>query len=175
MWMSTHRVSKISSAILTVGALAALQLTTTADARDVRSVTVQSRLAGPRDVSGVAQISARWAKEWSAKNLEAVIALYADDAVFLPATGSRVTGRAANRDLFEKALAANTSELHLESKVTERSGNLAYDSGDYEEKTISGGIARSGRGNYLAVFRRDGKNQWRIVEHMWTDVPTTKQ
>jgi ketosteroid isomerase-like protein len=103
-----------------------------------------------------------------------VIALYADDAVFLPATGSRVTGRAAIRDLFEKALAANASELHLQSKVTEQSGNLAYDSGDYEEKMVSGGITRSGRGNYLAVFRREGRNQWRIVEHMWTDVLTTR-
>jgi ketosteroid isomerase-like protein len=172
--MSPHRVSRISSAILTIGALAALQHTTTVDARAVRSVTVQSRPAGPRDASGVAQISGQWAKEWSAKNLEALIALYADDAVFLPATGTRVTGRAAIRDLFEKALAANASELHLQSKVTEQSGNLAYDSGDYEEKTISGGIARPGRGNYLVVFRRDGKNQWRIVEHMWTDVPTMR-
>jgi uncharacterized protein (TIGR02246 family) len=174
MWMSPQRVSRISSAILTIGAFAALQLTTTVDARDVRSVTVQSR-PGSRDASGVAQISAQWAKEWSAKNLEALIALYADDAVFLPATGTRVTGRAAIRDLFEKALAGNPSELHLQSRVAEQSGNLAYDSGDYEEKTVSGGITRSGRGNYLAVFRRDGKNQWRIVEHMWTDVPATRQ
>ena len=125
--------------------------------------------------SGVAQISEKWAKEWSAKNVDALIALYAEDAVFLPANGSRVTGRAAIRDLFEKALAANTSDVRVHSKVTEQSGDLAYDSGEYEETATSGGVTRSGRGNYLVVFRRSGKDQWRIVEHMWTDAPTTGQ
>jgi uncharacterized protein (TIGR02246 family) len=141
----------------------------------VRSLGIQSHPVEQRAASGVAKISERWSKEWSAKNLDALIPLYAEDAVFLTATGSRTTGRAAIRDLFEKALAVNTSELHVLSKVTEQSGNLAYHSGEYEETSTSGGVKRSGKGNYLVVFRRDGKNQWRIVQHMWTDVPATGQ
>lgn len=145
----------------------ALMLIATVDAGALRSVGAQSRTA----TSDVTEISAQWAKEWSAKNLDAVIALYAEDAVFLTATGTRTTGRAAIRELFKNALAVNTSDLHVQSKVTGQSGNLAYDSGEYEETTTSGGVKRSGRGNYLVVLRRDRRNQWRIVQHMWTDVP----
>lgn len=141
------------------------------DAGALRWASAQSRTGSSGSTSGVAEISARWAKEWSAKNRDAVIALYAEDAVFMTATGTRTTGRAAIRELFEKALEGNTSDLHVQSRGTEQSGNLAYDSGEYEETTTSGGVSRPGRGNYLVVFRRDRKKQWRIVQHMWTDVP----
>jgi len=112
------------------GVLAVLLLMAMVHVRAVRSVSPQSRPAGARAASDVAQISQQWAKEWSAKNLDAVIALYAEDAVFLTATGSRTTSRAAIRELFEKALAGNTSDLRVHSKVTEQSGDLAYDSGE---------------------------------------------
>jgi uncharacterized protein (TIGR02246 family) len=174
MPFSPDRLSKTSTAVLTIGALAALLLVA-ANVGAERQARVPSRSAGSNGSRDFAQISVQWAKEWSAKNLDAVIAMYADDAVFLPSVGSRITGRAAIRDLFEKALAANTSDLKVQSKVTEQSGDLAYDSGEYEETTTSGGVARLGRGSYLVILRRDGKNQWRIVEHMWTDVPSPKQ
>jgi len=161
---------RAGSAILMIGALAALLIIATVDARAVRSASRRSHPVGQRGASGVALISEQWAKEWSAKNLDALMALYAEDAVFLPANGSRVTGRGAIRDLFEKALSVNTSNVRVHSKVTEQSGDLAYDSGEYEETATSGGATRSGRGNYLVVLRRSGKDQWRIVEHMWTDL-----
>lgn len=173
--MPQYRLWRISAAILMIGACAALLFMATVDVRAVRSSKQYSRLSGLRGASGVAKISEQWAREWSAGNLDAVIALYAEDAVFLTATGSRTTGRAAIRELFKKALAAQVSDLSVHSKVTEQSGDLAYDSGEYEETTTSGGVKRTGRGNYLVVFRRDRRKQWRIVEHMWTDVPTTGQ
>jgi uncharacterized protein (TIGR02246 family) len=123
----------------------------------------------------VVHISQEWAKQWNAKNVDALVALYDENAVFLPADGSRVTGRAAIRDLFEKALAVNTPDLRVHSKVTEQSAKFAYDSGEYEETITSGGGKRSGRGNYLVVLKRDRKQRWRIVEHMWTDAPSTPQ
>ena len=151
-------------------AVFALLIMAAVDARAVRAASIPSHLVRQKGASGVAQISEKWAKEWSAKNFDALMELYAEDAVFLPANGSRVTGRAAIRELFEKALAVNTSSVRLHSKATEQSGDLAYDSGEYEETATSGGVTRSGRGNYLVVLRRSGKDQWRIVEHMWTDL-----
>jgi uncharacterized protein (TIGR02246 family) len=170
--MSPNRMPRISTAILMVSAFAALLMIATYDPRAVRSVSTQSNVVSAPEV---ARISEQWAKEWSAKNLDVVISLYAEDAVFLTATGIRIAGRPAIRDVFEKALAANTSQLRVQSKVTEQSGSLAYDSGEYEETMTSAGVKRSGRGHYLVVFRRSGKNQWLIVEHMWTDAPATAQ
>jgi len=165
--MSPGLLSRVSVSSLIVSSGAALLFIVAADARAVQTAP---RAAARGQTTDVAQVSERWAKEWGAKNLAAVIALYADDPVFLPATGTRVTGRAAIRNLFEQALATNTSNLHVRSKVTEQSGDLAYDSGEYEETMTSAGVTRSGQGNYLVVLRRNG-NQWLIVEHMWTDVP----
>jgi uncharacterized protein (TIGR02246 family) len=164
--MAPCLLSRVSVSSLIISAGAALLFIAAADAR----AQTAPRAAARGQTTGVAQISERWAKEWGAKNLAAVIALYADDAVFLPSTGSRVTGRAAIRDLFEKALATNTSNLHVRSKVTEQSGDLAYERGEYEETMTSAGVTRSGQGNYLVILRRNG-NQWLIVEHMWTDIP----
>ena len=134
-----------------------------------------ARVAAPDAAREITQVSEQWAKHWSAKNLDAVVALYAEDAVFLPSNGSRFTGLSSIRDLFAKALAANTSELRVRSKVTGQSGDLAYDSGEYEETSTSGGVTRTGRGNYLVVLRRDSEKHWRIVEHMWTDAPPSGQ
>jgi uncharacterized protein (TIGR02246 family) len=159
---------------LTVAVLAIVLLMVGMEAQGLRSAT--SYTSDLWDLNDVSKISEQWAKEWGAKNLDAVVALYADDAVFLPSTGNRVTGRAAIRELFAGALASHSSELHVRSKKTEQSGQLAYDSGEYEETSTTGGVKKLGRGNYLVVFRREGKNQWRIIQHMWTDLaPTTAQ
>jgi uncharacterized protein (TIGR02246 family) len=168
MW---RRIARVPVAILIV----MVMLMSTVEARAVRLSRKQSSSTGRPSVNRVAEISEQWAKEWSAANLDALMALYAEDAVFLTATGSRTTGRAAIRELFSKALTANSSTLHVQSKLTEQSGQLAYDSGQYEETTTTAGVKRSGRGNYLVVLRRDGRKQWRIVQHMWTDLRESGQ
>jgi ketosteroid isomerase-like protein len=59
------------------------------------------------------------------------------------------------------------------SLVTEISGNLAYDSGDYLETIIPGsGVAKTElKGNYVIVFKRQPSGKWLIIEHVWTDKP----
>ena len=168
--MLRYRPAKSFIASLIISVCAALLLPASGDARTVRPVRSHHHCVD----SQVTKISEQWAKEWSAKNLNSVVDLYAEDAVFLPSTGSRVTGRPAIRELFAGALAAHTSQIQVRSKVSEQSGNLAFDSGEYEETSTAGGVTRTGRGNYLVVLRREG-NRWRIVQHMWTDLPAAAQ
>jgi len=119
----------------------------------------------------LSKISEQWARLWSEKQLDQVIELYASDAVFLTSTGDRTAGKAAIRELFKKALEANTSKLAVRSITTEVSGNLAYDSGDYRETIAPAleGAKREGQGNYLVVYRKEKDGRWLIVQHMWTD------
>lgn len=118
--------------------------------------------------SSISKVAHQWAREWDAKHLEALIDLYADDAVFMTATGTRATGQQAIRELFKQALTGSGSQLKIFSRETEAAGNLAYDSGEYNETSIANGVTKSGKGNYLIVLRRE-RNDWRIVQHMWTD------
>ena len=107
-----------------------------------------------------------------AKQLDQTVALYAPDAVFLPATGERVTGQAAIRILFKNTMDAHTANITLHSFSTGISGTLAYDSGNYTETlTNSAGARTNVRGNYLIVLRGQSGGGWLIVQHAWTGVP----
>ncbi len=120
------------------------------------------------DVSTFAE---KWARSWDAKQLDQVMALYAPDAVFYQSTGERITGQSAIHDLFQKAQSTNTTSLSLHSVRSGVSGDLAYDSGDYRETIITGGVKGEAQGSYLIITRRQANGRWLIVEHMWTGIP----
>jgi uncharacterized protein (TIGR02246 family) len=171
--MLLNRRTKLCLTSLIIGAVASIDSTATTNTHTDHPARIHADARKLESATCIACVSEEWAEHWSAKNLDAVVALYADDAVFLPSTGSRVTGRAAIRELFAKALVASTTRLRVQSKTTGQSGDLAYDSGEYEEKATSGGVTRTGHGNYLVILRRVGAGRWLIVEHMWTDAPAT--
>jgi uncharacterized protein (TIGR02246 family) len=131
--------------------------------------------SGPAD--DIAKIRSEWAKALRAKQLDQIVLLYAPDAVFLPPTGERVTGRPAIRDLTKKIMETFTSDINLDSIVMEHSGSLAYDSGDYSETlvTVADGAQIEAQGNYLMIFKRQPEGNWLIIEQAWTEVlPATK-
>ena len=75
---------------------------------------------------------------------------------------------AAIRNLFERIWNQLTPHIELTSHVVERSGELAYDSGEYVQNLVSGGTAVNIAGNYLFIYRRQ-PDGWRIVEQIWTE------
>ena len=121
----------------------------------------------------LSSVCGQWAEYWRQKELDKVVALYAPDAVFLTGTGDRFSGREAIRAIFKTAMEGHTSDLTPRSLVTEVSGSLAYDSGDYLETIIpASGVARTElKGNYVIVFKRQPGGKWLIIEHVWTDKP----
>jgi ketosteroid isomerase-like protein len=125
----------------------------------------------------IAKIRSEWAKDLHSKQLDQIVALYAPEAVFLQPNGERVTSRAAIRDLCKKIMDTFTSDISLHSIVTEHSGDLAYDSGDFRESLVklSDGTTSEVQGNYLMIFKRQSDGTWLIVEQMWTLVtPATE-
>jgi uncharacterized protein (TIGR02246 family) len=124
--------------------------------------------AAPADTP--AHVSQVWACAWQAKRLDAVLALYTPDAVFLDANGSRVTGRPALRVFFAKVLGQYSAEPQLRSIGGAVSGDLAYDWGEYREIVTPiahpAGAIRT-EGSYLVILRRVS-GRWLIAEQMWT-------
>ena len=123
--------------------------------------------AAPQDYLAVGNA---WAADWSAKNLDAVMALYASDAEFMPGFTESWVGKAAIRKNFAAVLAQYSAKVHLKSVRSEASGELAYDSGLYDENVtaVKDGKVLHVRGNYLFVFRRQ-KGEWKILEQTWTE------
>jgi uncharacterized protein (TIGR02246 family) len=123
----------------------------------------------------VAQLSQDWASDWQAKNLEAVLALYAPDAVFVTGDGRRVTGAADLRDFFTPLLKNYSAKIYMRSVDGASSGDLAYDSGDYHELLTPVAVKEkkiATHGGWIVVARRiDG--HWRIAQQFWNGIEPT--
>src|SRR5580658_1830909 len=118
----------------------------------------------------LAKIREDWVQALRTKQLDPILKFYAPDAVFLQPTGERITGSAALRTLFQNIMATFNSDLTLHSQSLETSGDLAYDSGDFQETltTIATGAKITSKGSYIMIFKYQSDGGWRIVQHAWT-------
>jgi uncharacterized protein (TIGR02246 family) len=116
----------------------------------------------------------RWATDWNAKRLEPLVAAYAPNAVFLTATGARVSGQAQISELFKTVFGAATTDLRVHAVSSGTSGDLAYESGDYEESIVSPAGRRELKGSYVTLLQRAEDGKWRIVHHVWTEAPPAR-
>jgi ketosteroid isomerase-like protein len=121
----------------------------------------------------LAKVREAWVQDLRTKQLEPILKLYADDAVFLQPTGERITGSAALRTLFQTIMSPFNSDLTLHSQNLETSGALAYDSGDFQETltTIATGAKITSKGSYIIIYKRQPNGSWQIVQHVWTGTP----
>lgn len=129
----------------------------------------------------LAKLREQWVQDLYDKQLDHIMAFYTPDAAFLSPSGGRFTGPAEIRGLFKNVMDTVASELTMHSIVTETSGDLAYDSGDYKETLVptKGGPNQHFQGDYLIVFRRQKDGNWLIVQQVWTFggneiIPTAK-
>jgi ketosteroid isomerase-like protein len=121
----------------------------------------------------LANIREAWVQDLRTKQLEPILKFYAPDAAFLQPTGERITGAAALRTLFQPIMATFNSDLTLHSLNLETSGDLAYDSGEFQETltTIATGAKITTKGCYIIIFKRQTNGSWQIVQHVWTGAP----
>ena len=131
--------------------------------------------ASPKEstLETLAKLREAWVQDLRTKQLEPILKFYAPDASFLQPTGERLTGSAALRALFQTIMATFNSDLTLHSRSLEASGDLAYDSGDYEESltNIASGTKINSKGSYIIIYKRQPNGSWQIVQHVWTGVP----
>lgn len=114
-----------------------------------------------------------WVMALHTKQLEPILKFYAADAAFLQPSGERITGTAALRNLFQAIMTSFNSDLVLHSLNLETSGDLAYDSGDFEENltNIANGAKIASKGSYVIIYKRQANGNWQIVQHVWTGIP----
>lgn len=129
----------------------------------------------PQDptLATLAKLREAWVQDLRTKQLEPILKLYAPDAAFLQPNGERIAGSAALRTLFQNIMGAFNSDLTLHSQKLETSGDLAYDSGDFEESltNIATGAQITSKGSYIIIYKRQPNGSWQIVQHVWTGVP----
>jgi ketosteroid isomerase-like protein len=97
--------------------------------------------------------------------------LYAPDPVFLPTVGSPWKGTPEIRANFANLLKLYDPHIVLESEKTATSGDLAYDTGRYDEVIyrVKGGAPIIAKGNYLFLFEHEKRGGWKILEQTFSE------
>ena len=108
-----------------------------------------------------------WVQEFNAGHADKVAALYAQEAVLMQRNGS-VHNRDSILAELQRAITAGARNYTVHSLNAERSGELGYDTGIYNE-SVAHHVAE---GNYLIVVQKI-EGEWKIVAH--AAVPNPRQ
>lgn len=106
---------------------------------------------------------------FNSKNAQAIGALYAEDAMVMPApAGQVVKGRQAVADFFAGLIAAGVIEHALTMKEAIVTDTLATQVGHWAAAMVGeDGVKQSFGGNVQVVFQKQADGQWLAVTHIW--------
>lgn len=107
---------------------------------------------------GVVQVRQEFLRAYNKNDLDAVVALYAEDAT-LVSDGGTFRGRDEIRNWVKSGLDQG-SKLEIEPSIEKNSGMLAYGTG--RTKRLVGSVVHLGQ--YVIVMEKIG-GEWRIVQH----------
>ena len=111
----------------------------------------------------LAAMTERWEKALNSGDVEAVAALYSDDARLLPPNAELAQGRVAIAAEFSQMIAAGLT-IDLENVDAVVAGDVGYKVGTYI--LLAPGGVTVDRGKYIDVWRKvDG--QWKITNDIW--------
>jgi len=112
-----------------------------------------------------------WATYWNRGEVDKLVGLYADEAVYLPPHHAALHGRAAIREYLKAPLHHGYTDLKFEVTYIKQTGDLAYDVGTYTMNVPHDGSKRQDQGKYLTVWQKHA-NGWHIVADAWSsDLP----
>jgi ketosteroid isomerase-like protein len=120
------------------------------------------------------EADARWSNTAEAKDLDATLAFYSDDAVVMPADAPAATTRQAIRELWAPMLAPNASvSWRVDQAEVGRSGDLGYARGVYQlVMKDPAGTATTERGKFLEVWKKQADGKWKCaVDSFNADAP----
>ncbi len=109
------------------------------------------------------------ARAYAAGDIDAVAAVFAEDAWQMLPNVPPLVGREAVRGFWSEAVRWGRWQFSLESQRVDVSGSLAVERGKYRLQFTAGPAAPPGMktsddwGNYLVHWRREADSEWRIV------------
>ena len=113
----------------------------------------------------IRDVIARWHRATAAGDVDTVLGLMADDAVFLVAGKPPIKGRGAFEKGLRTVIKSHSIESTGEVQEVEVSGSLAY---CWTLLTVrisprSGGAANKRTGSALSIFRKETDGSWVLV------------
>jgi ketosteroid isomerase-like protein len=127
---------------------------------------------GQKDQATIRGRTEAFVKAFNDKAVDQVLAIYAENSVFMPPNQPIIRGKDALRTFYDDLLKSGAGNLTMDVAEVSGHGPLAYQSGTYEMdvKSAAGAPSRD-RGKYLFVLRRLN-DTWRYEYTVWnSDLP----
>lgn len=120
--------------------------------------------------AAIGDANAQWLPAMKRGDVAAIVAPYADDALFVTARGDTIRGRAAIAELYRQRLAAIAGvvagDLVSDGRVA-ATPELVYEWGHAALVVAhKDGSHSRGGGPYLTAWQRDGAGHWRIIRNV---------
>jgi uncharacterized protein (TIGR02246 family) len=113
----------------------------------------------------VSAVVDRWATAFNANDVDALVNLYAPDAIFVGSTGlARQEGRDAIRGYFGRLANSGDKVVIEDRKIVLLGDNIAYATGFYEFSAVRERAVRKTKAGFSMVFVKRG-NDWLIAHH----------
>jgi uncharacterized protein (TIGR02246 family) len=106
----------------------------------------------------------------NAGNVDAVVAVYANDAVLLPPNAPAQRGRNAIRTFWGGLLKAYTLKFEVGSDTVEGRGDLAYTVGHYRFTAVPKDKANPGmadEGKFVEILKKQPDGSWKYAVDMY--------
>jgi uncharacterized protein (TIGR02246 family) len=120
------------------------------------------------DEKTIRDMETAWVQEFAAKDLDKIVAHYADDGTVLLSNAPTMSGKDAIRAGMKEAIADPKFALDLRTVKVEvaKDGDLAYSQGTY---SFTGTDAKSKKavsetGRYVEVYKKQADGSWKVVE-----------
>ncbi|MGA3044520.1 MAG: DUF4440 domain-containing protein [Bryobacteraceae bacterium] len=126
------------------------------------------------EVQTLRDLDAQWSKTAGAKDLDATIAFYSDDAVVMPGDAPVANTRQTIRDEWAPMLAPNASvSWQVNQAEVARSGDVGYARGVYQlVMKDAAGKATTEQGKFLEVWKKQADGKWKCaVDSFSADAP----
>ena len=131
-------------------------------------VSACSQSAPPADPSEITARSANWEAALNAKDIDALVSTYAENARIMSPNEKATTGRDAVRAAFSGMIDAGLTGK-LTSVDTAVSGDVGYNVGVYQ---LMAGDEVVDTGNYTETWRREDDGAWYMTNDIWnSDMP----
>ena len=117
------------------------------------------------DMEAIKQLAEDWRSGWLAGDADALLSLYADDAVLMPWGQPAVFGKDAIRPLYQSVLQGFTFKSQNRLMDVEASGSLGYFWCAYKITATpkAGGAPLEEEGKAVFIVKREHGGAWKIA------------
>jgi uncharacterized protein (TIGR02246 family) len=123
------------------------------------------------DLAGIRAADSSFLAAANAGDVDAVVAVYASDAVLLPPNLPPQRGRTAIRSFWGGWLKAYTLKFEVGSDTVEGRGDLAYNVGHYRYTAVPKDKANPGmadEGKFVEILKKQQDGSWKYAVDMYS-------